>query len=56
MLALDEPDHRALDTAIDEIRSRFGITAIARAALLDADPSLSAWLLPGEDEGPASGG
>ncbi len=39
--------HRAdLDAALDEIRSRYGLTAITRAALLGRDPGLLVPLLP----------
>jgi DNA polymerase-4 len=36
----------ALDLAIDDIRSRFGLSAITRAVLLGRDPGLSIPLLP----------
>jgi DNA polymerase-4 len=36
----------ALDTAVDEVRARFGSTAITRAGLLGRDPGLSMPLLP----------
>jgi len=36
----------ALDAAIDEIRDRFGSTAIMRAVLLGRDPGLIVPLLP----------
>jgi DNA polymerase IV len=36
----------ALDDAVDEVRARFGSTAITRAVLLGRDPGLSMPLLP----------
>jgi len=36
----------ALDTALDDVRQRFGPTAITRTVLLDRDPGLSVPLLP----------
>jgi DNA polymerase-4 len=49
-LPLDGRDGDALDATLDDVRDRFGTAAITRAVLLDADPALSAWLMPGEDE------
>jgi DNA polymerase-4 len=48
-LPIDRPDGTALDAALDEIRDRFGPDAVTRAALLGRRPSLSAWLLPGDE-------
>jgi DNA polymerase-4 len=42
----------ALDAVLDEVRDRFGPTAMTRAVLLGRGDGLSAWLLPGEE--PAS--
>jgi DNA polymerase-4 len=47
-LALDGRDGDALDNVLDDVRERFGTAAIQRAALVDADRELSAWLLPGD--------
>jgi DNA polymerase-4 len=49
-LPLHGRDDVALDATLDDVRDRFGTAAITRAALLDADPALAAWLMPGEDE------
>jgi DNA polymerase-4 len=48
-LAFERRDRAALDTALDEIRERFGAGAVSRAAFLDSDDSLAAWLAPGDD-------
>jgi DNA polymerase-4 len=45
-LPLDSPDLAALDTALDTIRDRFGLTAITRATLLGRDRGLEMPLLP----------
>ena len=45
-LPVDGPAEAALDRALDEVRDRFGSTAVTRAALLGADRRLSASLLP----------
>lgn len=47
-LPLDGPDSGALDAALDEVRERFGARAITRATLVDDDPALQPWLMPGE--------
>jgi DNA polymerase IV len=50
-LPLDGAGRRlALDLALDEIRSRYGPSAITRASLLGRDPGLAAWLVPGDRE------
>ncbi len=36
---------RALDTALDEVRERFGGTAVTRAVLLGRDPAMSVPML-----------
>ena len=48
-LPVDSPDHDALDATLDLVRERFGPAAVTRAALLDSDEGLSAWLFPGEE-------
>jgi DNA polymerase-4 len=45
-LSLDRRETGALDAAIDEVRDRFGSTAITRAVLLGRDEGLSVPLLP----------
>jgi DNA polymerase-4 len=39
-------DGSALDAALDEVRKRFGATAVTRAVLLGRDPGLTMPLLP----------
>ena len=48
VLPIDDPVHTALDAALDEVRDRFGPTAIIRASLVGRDPGLAAWLMPGD--------
>jgi DNA polymerase-4 len=45
-LPFDDPHPNALDAAVDDIRDRFGSTAITRAVLLGRDPGLTVPLLP----------
>ncbi len=45
-LALPLDRRRALDTTLDEVRDRFGTTAIVRAALLGRDQGITMPLLP----------
>jgi DNA polymerase-4 len=45
-LPLDRHSGGALDAALDEVRARFGPTAITRAVLLGRDQGLSMPLLP----------
>jgi DNA polymerase-4 len=52
-LAFERRDRAALDTALDDIRDRFGAGTVSRAAFLDSDDSLAAWLAPGEVGGAA---
>jgi DNA polymerase-4 len=46
VLPFDRSSGGALDAALDEIRGRFGSTAITRAVLLGRDQGLSVPLLP----------
>lgn len=48
-LAVDPPDHDALDASLDRVRERFGPAAVTRASLIGADDAPSTWLFPGED-------
>jgi len=45
-LPLERRPSVRLDAALDELRERFGPTAVTRASLLGRDPGLAAWLLP----------
>ncbi|SRR5712691_1405089 len=45
-LPLDRHDAAALDAALDEVRNRYGVTAVTRAVLLGRNPGLSIPLLP----------
>jgi DNA polymerase-4 len=46
MLPFDRRSSEALDAALDEMRARYGATAITRAVLLGRDRGLSIPLLP----------
>jgi DNA polymerase-4 len=46
MLPLDRRSSEALDSVLDEVRNRFGATAITRAVLLGRDPGLTMPQLP----------
>jgi DNA polymerase-4 len=46
MLPLDRRSYDALDSVVDEVRNRFGTTAITRAVLLGRDTGLSMPMLP----------
>ena len=48
-LPLDGVDSAALDAAIDEVRNRFGPTAVTRAALLGGGSRVSPSLHPGDE-------
>jgi DNA polymerase-4 len=45
-LPFDRRSRSALDSALDEVRERFGGSSVTRAALLGRDPGLSVPLLP----------
>jgi DNA polymerase-4 len=45
-LPFDRHRGRALDAALDEVRDRFGTTAVTRAVLLGRDPGLTVPMLP----------
>jgi DNA polymerase-4 len=45
-LPFDRHRGRALDAALDEVRDRFGSTAVTRAVLLGRDPGLTVPMLP----------
>jgi DNA polymerase-4 len=45
-LPLDRRDHEALDAVLDEVRERFGSTAITRAVLIGRDRGITVPLLP----------
>ena len=45
-LPFDRPRGAALDSAVDEVRARYGTAAITRAVLLGRDPGISVPLLP----------
>ena len=46
VLPFDRADREALDAALDEVRDRFGSTAITRGVLLGHNPGLTMPLLP----------
>jgi len=46
MLPFDRDVEGALDTAVDEVRARFGSSAITRAVLLGRDQGIAMPLLP----------
>jgi DNA polymerase-4 len=48
-LPLDGPDRVALDHALDELRRRFGPTAVTRATLVGRSEHLAPSLLPGDE-------
>jgi len=45
-LPFDAREEGALDTALDEVRERFGARSITRGVLLDRDQGMSIPLLP----------
>jgi DNA polymerase-4 len=48
-LPVDGPDTNALDAALDEVRRRFGPTALTRASLLRRSPRMAPSLLLGDE-------
>ena len=48
-LPFDRRSGDTLDHVLDEVRDRFGTTAVTRASLLGRGPRLATWLFPGED-------
>lgn len=46
VLPFDHQSGTALDAALDDVRGRFGSTAVTRAVLLGRDPGLTVPLLP----------
>ena len=48
-LPIGRRDGPGLDAALDELRERYGNTAIARGRLLHAGPELAPWVMPGDD-------
>jgi DNA polymerase-4 len=46
MLPLERGDRAALDAALDEVRDRFGSTAVTRGVLVGRDPGVTMPLLP----------
>jgi DNA polymerase-4 len=46
VLPFDGRSRCALDTAVDEVRNRFGANALTRAVLLGRDQGLTVPLLP----------
>jgi DNA polymerase IV len=50
-LPFEQTHDQALDGALDDVRDRFGPSAVTRATLLGRDPGLSAYLLPGDGAG-----
>jgi DNA polymerase-4 len=45
-LPFERQSQTALDTTLDDLRGRFGATAVTRAVLLGRDPGMSVPLLP----------
>jgi DNA polymerase-4 len=48
-LPLDQTDRSALDELLDNVRDKFGTSAVTRASLVGRGQSLQTWLMPGED-------
>jgi DNA polymerase-4 len=49
-LPIDERHGDVLDHVLDEVRDRFGATAVTRASLLGRAPRLATWLFPSDDD------
>ena len=49
-LPVDERHGDVLDHVLDEVRDRFGATAVTRGSLLHRAPRLATWLFPGDDD------
>ena len=47
-LPLGHRETARLETALDELRDRYGNNAITRGALLRASPELAPWVRPGD--------
>ena len=48
-LPVDGPGRSAVDGLLDDVRDRFGTSAVTRASLVGRGTSLQTWLMPGED-------
>jgi DNA polymerase-4 len=48
-LPLEGPSLDPLDSVLDDVRERFGPTAVTRAILLERGPRFQPWLVPEED-------
>jgi len=51
-LPFDQPADTALEPVLDEVRDRFGPTAVTRATLLTSHPRLATWLHPEDVDEP----
>jgi DNA polymerase-4 len=49
-LPVDGRSATALDAVMDDVRDRFGATAVTRAVLLGRGPRLATWLFPDEED------
>ncbi len=49
-LPVDGRSATALDAVLDDVRDRFGATAVTRAVLLGRAPRLATWLFPDEED------
>jgi DNA polymerase IV len=48
-LPFEQTPGPALDSALDDVRDRFGPSAVTRATLIGRDPGLAAWMTPGDE-------